>query len=134
MPKPAPRYSRAKIITVGEYGIRFEQRGRGEETPYWQGSIFDKAGLLIGTFSNGGTGGMTTLNPHRMQGVLNAAVDAATPDTLREKVAANPERYDLVFYCAEVIGYTRGAQDITLTDYIRISSKGADYTPDRKTG
>lgn len=133
MPNPkkhAPRFSRAKIIHVGEYGFRFEQRGRGEETPYWQGSIFDKAGLLVGNFSNGGTGGMTSVHPPRMQGVLTTMVDEATPADLRAEVSANPERYDLVLYCAETVGYVRGAQDLTLTDYIRISYKDTA----RKTG
>lgn len=105
-----------KLITIGDLSFRFDQRARGQETPYWVGVVLDQTGAQVGTFSNNGRGGATLVHPRALEQRLCAMVDA----TKQPGADALFERYDLVLQCAEVIGYMRGCANVTLDDYVRM--------------
>jgi hypothetical protein len=105
--------SKTKIIIVGEYGLRFDQRAQGEESPYWNGTIL-KGGVLkggasagivplipVGYFKNDGRGGMTIIQPSTIEADFRKMVD----DT--GIVLEWSERADIVIVYAEMLGYDR---------------------------
>lgn len=108
----------AKKISVGHgYEIRFDQRARGEETPYWNGSIF-KNGEQVGVFNNGGRGGPTTIKGINGNGTgvvedfLKIVDDSATKQGIKNfsKNFSMIEREGLVLEVAEAIGYNKAAK------------------------
>ena len=107
--------ARKKQIEIGDgIVVAFDQRARGEESPYWQGRLL-KDGKLVGTFSNHGRGGATIVQPAAMVDALRALVDRAEPGvgptlTEREHVA--------ILY-ADIRLYERGCADVTLTEVVR---------------
>lgn len=101
----------AKIIPViGGYSLRFDQRARGEETPYWQGTIF-KDGKQIGDFSNSGHGGQTNIHPHSIAEDFNKiALDEMKRQGYDKGVA---EAENLVLEFGEAMGYQRQLKGLT---------------------
>lgn len=91
---------KTKIIVVGKYGLRFDQRARGEESPYWQGTIL-KNGIPVGYFKNDGRGGMTFIQSSTVEADFRKMVD----DTGIKLDWA--ERADIVITYAELLGYDR---------------------------
>jgi hypothetical protein len=97
----------AKTITIlNGYAVRFDQRAKGEETPYYVGKIL-KDNKEVGYFSNGGRGGPTTIMP------------PAVADAFREMVAVEAKKQGkdstawieseaLMIEAADLHGYKRG--------------------------
>jgi hypothetical protein len=104
----------AKIIDVGNgYSVQFQQRQRGEETPYWVGTIL-KGKQTVGTFNNSGRGGSTHITPPALERALEEMVDEADP-------VAGPgimERANLVLHFAELKGYKRGFANYTMKEMV----------------
>jgi len=114
--------SKAKMIEVGGgLSVKFLQRARGEESPFWVGEILLN-GVRIGTFNNEGRGGMTFIRPIRSE-ISKDFVDVES--ALRGLVDACPggssiqyEREAIVITYAEIKGYNKRAKDITLADVV----------------
>jgi hypothetical protein len=111
-----------KIIMVGEYGIQFEQRARGEETPYWLGTIYqetpDLGMVKVGHFQNSGCGGPTDISP-----AIAIAFRKMVDDTGTVFDFDYRERADIVITYAELMGYDRKAKALnppyTLAELVR---------------
>lgn len=99
----------AKIINiVNGYSVRFDQRAKGEETPYWVGAIL-KDGTEVGTFNNSGRGGATFFHPHSLE--VNLA-KMATDEAARQGYEDNLfEAAGLIPEFAEMMGYKKGLKN-----------------------
>jgi len=54
---------KSKIFPILDgYSLKFDQRAKGNETPYYVGRIL-KDNVVVGSFQNSGTGGATIINP-----------------------------------------------------------------------
>lgn len=109
-----------KIRISAVHAIEFNQRARGEETPYWVGTVWDVSGAAAtraGDFENGGRGGPTCvrLRPPGRRDALLKLGEAAFSDLGVEALEADGH---VVAY-AEFIGYALrcGCGEFTLQDY-----------------
>jgi len=94
----------AKKINIGnDHEIQFNQRARGEETPYWQGTIY-RNGAEIGNFSNSGRGGSTFVRNNEVETMLSQMVKESAE---RQDFDFDSffEPWDLVLESAELFGY-----------------------------
>lgn len=92
-----------RIQVTDDLAISFDQRARGEETPYWVGRIWRKTGNKfadVGYFSNNGCGGCTIINPPAVEKELGELVKPFVPE--REYAG---EIADTVISYAEMLGY-----------------------------
>lgn len=114
-----------KIQISPTLAVAFDQRARGEETPYWVGTIFRLTGKTwarVGDFNNNGRGGTTIIHPLSIEQELEQMVHDA--DQTGEEVTDA----DQVLFWAEVIGYDYSAtyEQFTLSDalnYIHLVDK-----------
>jgi len=108
-----------KIIDIGNgYSVRFDQRARGQETPYWVGTIF-KDNKQVGRFENSGTGGSTVLTrsvEEDFERILDAEFlkQGADPIKLKEL----QDRAEMMIQFAEIRGYERGCSDLLFDTFI----------------
>lgn len=99
----------AKKINIGQgYSIRFDQRARGQETPYWEGTIF-KDGKQVSTFQNGGTGGPTIISDADVRADFEKMVDEHCA-ALKITDFCQIEREAIIIEVAELLGYHRGSK------------------------
>ncbi len=111
----------AKIIDVGGgYSIQFHQRARGQETRYFEATVY-KDGVAATSASSDGHGGPTLIRDRQVEIALEALVDTTAKALGLDPVTdvCKYERAGLVFAFAEIKGYTRSAKDATLATYIR---------------
>lgn len=107
----------AKKINVGNgYELTFDQRARGEETPYYQGRIF-KDGVHVGHFSNSGTGGPTTVGGTVGGSSVKADFkkmvrDEANRQGFTGKLLGEFESEGLIVEFAEILGYRKYAKGV----------------------
>lgn len=101
----------AKLIPViKNYALRFDDRARGEETPYWQGTIF-KDGKQVGNFSNSGTGGMTLIIPNSIgEDFEKIALEEMKRQGYDKGVT---EAENLILEFGEAMGYNRQLKGAT---------------------
>jgi hypothetical protein len=93
-----------KIAVTNGFEFRFDQRAKGEETPYWVGTIF-KDGGQYGSFDNNGRGGMTNIQPRSVETELSKM---ATDEAERQGYKGTlMEPFDLVIEFAEIMGYRK---------------------------
>jgi hypothetical protein len=107
--------ARRRRIEIGdEIVVAFEQRERGEESPYWQGRLM-KDGKVVGTFSNAGRGGATVVQPPAVVDGLRALVDKAEPQV--GPMLAEREHVAILY--ADIALYEPGCANVTLTQVVR---------------
>lgn len=107
--------ARTKRIEIGDgIVVAFDQRARGEESPYWQGRLLIGR-KLVGTFSNDGHGGATIVEPAAMVAALRALVDKAEPN-IAPRLA---EREHVALVYADIRLYEDGCANVTLTQVVR---------------
>lgn len=109
-----------KTIEVGGgYAVRFEQRARGEETPYFVATIL-RDGAVAGSASNGGRGGATLIRGPGVQDAFTAMVEAAAVEA-----GFDPKQSLLKYEPASAVlsyalcrGYERGCAKVTLVEFV----------------
>lgn len=107
--------ARRKRIEIGDgIMVAFDQRARGEESPYWQGRLM-KDGKVVGTFSNHGRGGATIIEPPAMVDALRALVDKAVPQV----GPTLAEREHVAILYADIALYEPGCGNVTLKQVVR---------------
>ena len=114
-----------KMINVARgYQIRFDQRAKGQETPYWVGTIFLN-GKAIGFFNNSGTGGATIISPWHLSKEFEAIFDqeASKFGMTEEQLNAEFEREEHVFRFADLVAHKRDCKDLTFSEYCEILCK-----------
>lgn len=107
-----------RIEVTDTLAVSFDQRARGEETPWWIGRFWRKEGRSwkeVGTFENTGTGGSTFVNPPALEAELTDAIQALGVDY--KEVA------DTFCYYAESLAYELGVDRSvwTLEDHIDLT-------------
>lgn len=112
-----------KIEVTATLAVSFDQRARGEETPFWMGRFWRKTGTKwtqIGDFSNHGCGGSTLIHPPALEKELNAMVVALMPSGHRHSDC--DDLADTLCYYAEALGYDLGVEraDWTLQDQVNL--------------
>jgi hypothetical protein len=120
----------AKKIPVGDgYEVEFLERGKGKDSPSWQGQVH-KDGKVVGQFRNDGRGGPTHVEPRALAEAFRKLVDAAAPEV---DPASDPEREGIVISFAELSGYYRSVAGVTLAEVVREFAKPlAPTTPGRR--
>ncbi len=119
--------AKAKFIPVGNgYSVRFDQRAKGQETPYWVGKIF-KDGKEVGCFENGGTGGPTFVRSLNGEFDLSEIFEKMAKEGLL-KAGASPKKvaegkymeFDaMMIEFAHAIGYEKGWSTATFEDFCK---------------
>lgn len=94
-----------KIKIMGGYEIQFDQKAKGQETPYYVGRIY-KDGEQVGHFNNDGNGGMTMIHPPAVVTDFNKMVDDSAK-TFKIDVSKEYERAGEVIGFAARFGYSR---------------------------
>jgi len=126
--------AKAKIIDVGNgYALRFDQRAKGQETPYWVGTIFKSAGTngvsweQVGSFENGGTGGPTSVRSNGGDVNLSEVFSKIMKEGLL-KGGAKAKKIEKAKYMefdammveyAHAIGYEKGWSTATFEDFCK---------------
>lgn len=105
----------AKRIQVANgYEIEFDQRARGQETPYYVGRIF-RGTEQVGIFQNSGTGGATIISSI-VKGVnVVADFEKMVDDEARKQgvdTSKGTERESEVIDFANKVGYAKGLAGI----------------------
>lgn len=112
-----------KIIIAPGIAVIFDQRARGQETPYWEGRILDvsekKSGEPVATFENSGQGG-----PTHIRGLKHPVMVTLTDRTKayfeRHGIESPIEIEDIPIGYAELLGYELRCDCATFTfdDYM----------------
>jgi hypothetical protein len=119
--KPAARQRGPKRIAVGDgYELVFDQRARGQESPFWVGRVF-KDGVEVGEFNNEGTGGMTFIHPVEVERAFEKLVLAHVPPGSERPT--HREGAGWIVYFAEMKGYTKALAALTLAEFVEQWSK-----------
>lgn len=103
-----------RIKIIGGYEIQFDQRARGQETPFYVGRIF-KNGVHVGGFENGGTGGPTLIHPPFVSKDFEKMFDDAAKKTGTD-VSKMFEREAEVIGFAESYGYSKAKFSVTVEE------------------